>query len=225
LSDRSTRQPNPYDLGVSLETRRKLLDGALLALREQGVAGVSARSIAAAAGVNQALVFYHFGSVDELLSAACITLSKERIANYTQQLAEVTTLRQLLELSRQLHSDETDEGNITVLAQMLAGARTNPRLAEATNQALVLWTSPVEATLERLLATSPLRDVLDVPSLARAATATLIGLELYQGVDPAGADSAFTAFEQVAVFVEIADNLGPVAKRALRTILNRQKSR
>jgi AcrR family transcriptional regulator len=225
LSDRSTPQPATYDLGVSTETRRKLLDGALLALREQGVAGVSARSIAAAAGVNQALVFYHFGSVDELLSAACITLSEERIANYTQRLAEVTTLRQLLELSRQLHADETDEGNITVLAQMLAGARTNPRLAEATNQALVLWTSPVEVALERLLATSPLRDVLDVPSLARAATATLIGLELYQGVDAAGADSAFSAFEQVAVLVEIADNLGPVAKRALRTILNRQRSR
>jgi AcrR family transcriptional regulator len=210
---------------VSLETRRKLLHGALLALREQGVAGVSARSIAAAAGVNQALVFYHFGSVDELLGAACMTLSEERIANYTQRLAEVTTLRQLLDLSRKLHADETDEGNITVLAQMLAGARTNPRLAEATNEALVLWTAPVEVTLERLLAASPLRDVLDVPSLARAATATLIGLELYQGVDPAGADSAFSAFEQVAVLVEIADNLGPVARRALRTILNREKSR
>jgi AcrR family transcriptional regulator len=214
-----------YDLDVSLETRRKLLDGALLALREHGVAGVSARSIAAAAGVNQALVFYHFGSVDELLSAACMAVSEERFANYGQRLAQATTLRELLDLSRQLHAEETDKGNISVLAQMLAGARTNPRLAEATSQALELWTSPVEATLERLLATSPLRDVLDVPSLARAATATLIGLELYQAVDPAGADSAFSTFEQVAVLVEVADNLSPVAKRALRAMLNRKKSR
>lgn len=210
---------------MSLETRRKLLDGALLALREQGVAGVSARSIAAAAGVNQALVFYHFGSVDELLSAACMTVSEERFANYGQRLAQATTLRELLDLSRQLHAEETDKGNINVLAQMLAGARTNPRLADATSQALELWTSPVEATLERLLTTSPLRDVLDVPSLARAATATLIGLELYQGVDPAGAHSAFSTFEQVAVLVEVVDSLGPVAKRALRTMLNRKKSR
>jgi len=225
LSDRSTPSPPTYDLGVSIETRRKLLDGALLALREHGVAGVSARSIAAAAGVNQALVFYHFGSVDELLSAACITVSEERFTNYGQRLAEATTLRELLDLSRRLHEEETAEGNISVLAQMLAGARTNPRLAEATSQALKLWTSPVEATLERLLATSPLRDVLDVPSLARAATATLIGLELYQGVDPAGADSAFSTFEQVAVLVEVADNLSPMAKRALRTILNRRKPR
>ena len=47
------------------DTRTRLLDGALETLRTRGIAGVSARTIAAAAGVNQALVFYHFGGVDE----------------------------------------------------------------------------------------------------------------------------------------------------------------
>ncbi|MGW9038956.1 TetR/AcrR family transcriptional regulator, partial [Streptomyces sp. NPDC055721] len=55
----------------SQETRDKLLDGALRTLVEQGIAKASARAIATTAGVNQALVFYHFGSVDELLAAAC----------------------------------------------------------------------------------------------------------------------------------------------------------
>ncbi len=55
------------------DTRTKLLEGALRTLAEQGIAKTSARSVAAAAGVNQALVFYHFGSVDELLAAACGT--------------------------------------------------------------------------------------------------------------------------------------------------------
>ena len=55
---------------MTSDTRDRLLQGTIDALRTQGIAGVSARTIAAAAGVNQALVFYHFGSVDELLAVA-----------------------------------------------------------------------------------------------------------------------------------------------------------
>ncbi|HEV7628954.1 MAG TPA: TetR family transcriptional regulator, partial [Streptomyces sp.] len=46
---------------MSGDTRTKLLAGALRTVTEQGIAKTSARTIAAAAGVNQALVFYHFG--------------------------------------------------------------------------------------------------------------------------------------------------------------------
>ncbi|MYR01845.1 TetR family transcriptional regulator, partial [Streptomyces sp. SID6139] len=40
----------------SQETKTKLLEGALRTLTEQGIAKASARTVAAAAGVNQALV-------------------------------------------------------------------------------------------------------------------------------------------------------------------------
>ena len=52
------------------DTRRKLLDAAMATLRDKGIAGTSARVIAAAAGVDQALVFCHFGSVAELIGQA-----------------------------------------------------------------------------------------------------------------------------------------------------------
>ena len=45
----------------SQETKTKLLEGALRTLVDQGTAKASARTIASPAGVNQALVFYHFG--------------------------------------------------------------------------------------------------------------------------------------------------------------------
>ena len=45
------------------DTRAKLLSAAAEALRVDGVAGLSARSIATRAGVNQALIFYHFKTV------------------------------------------------------------------------------------------------------------------------------------------------------------------
>lgn len=210
---------------MSEETKRRLLDGTLAVLREQGVTGVSARAIATAAGVNQALVFYHFGSVDELLGAACIALTNERLAAYVRRLDEATTLRQLLDLSRQVHVAESEQGNVTVLAQVLAGARTDSRLAQSAAQAFQPWTDEVERTLRRLLTDSPFAEVIDVAGLTRAAAAAFIGLELYRAVDPAGAEAALVAFDQMAVLVELADDLGPVAKRALRARLRRARPR
>src|SRR5213078_627494 len=60
------------------DTRQRLVDGAIETLRTHGLAGASARTIAATAGVNQALVFYHFGSVHELLEAACVAATEAR---------------------------------------------------------------------------------------------------------------------------------------------------
>ena len=58
------------EAGRSADTRAALVAGAVQALGEVGFAGASAREIATRAGCNQALVFYHFGSVTELLLAA-----------------------------------------------------------------------------------------------------------------------------------------------------------
>jgi AcrR family transcriptional regulator len=210
---------------VSADTKQKLLDGALAAVRQHGVAGVSARTIAAAAGVNQALVFYHFGSVDDLLAAACDAATRARVAVYAEQLERVRSLRELLDVGRRLHEEERRLGNVAVLAQLLAGAQNDERLVAPTARALGMWTEPIEATLTRLLATSPVAEVADIPGLARTVAAAFIGLELYEGVDPAGATQALSALEQLAVLVEVVDELGPVARRALKAKVTRSRRR
>ena len=60
------------------ETREALVRGAVAALIEEGFAGASAREIARRAGCNQGLVFYHFGSVANLLLAALDEVSETR---------------------------------------------------------------------------------------------------------------------------------------------------
>ncbi len=45
------------------DTRAALIEAAIAALHESGFARASARRTAQRAGCNQALVFYHFGSV------------------------------------------------------------------------------------------------------------------------------------------------------------------
>ena len=198
------------------DTKQRLIDGALTAIRTHGIAGTSARSIAAAAGVNQALVFYHFGSVDDLIATACRVATEQRVASYRPRLEAVGSLRELLDLGRVLHEEERSAGNVTVLAQTLAGAQMDEKLAPPTADALALWISEIEAVLRRVLVGSPVAEMTDPAGLARAVSAAFIGLELYEGVDPAGAASALDALEQLSVLLEVVESLGPIARRALR---------
>jgi AcrR family transcriptional regulator len=207
------------------DTKQRLLDGAMNTIRSHGIAGVSARTIAAAAGVNQALVFYHFGSVDELLIAACNAATAERVSAYMQHFEAVGSLRELLDVGRSLHAEEHELGNVAVLAQMLAGAQHDEKLAQTTARALALWTAEIESVLRRVMAGSPFADLTDVPGLARAISAAFIGLELYEGVDPVGAQRALDALEQLAVLLEAADELGPIMRKAVRAKIKRTVSR
>ena len=208
-----------------MSTRERLIDGALAALREHGIAGVSARTVAAAAGVNQALVFYHFGSVDDLLTTACEAATRERVAAYRDRLAAVSTLRELLDLGRELHDEERRLGNVTVLAQLLAGAQADARLAEPVRAALHLWTAEIEAALRRILDGSPLAELADPASLATAVAAAFIGLELYDGVDRAATAAALDTLARLGALAEVMDELGPVARRALRRSVRRATDR
>ncbi|MFG1823262.1 TetR family transcriptional regulator [Microbispora bryophytorum] len=206
------------------DTRTRLLEGALETLRAQGIAGASARAIATAAGVNQALVFYHFGTVDDLLAAALRHGSEQRVAVYRARFAAVNTLKELLDLGRSLHADERAAGNLTVLAQMLAGSQMDGKLAPATADGLGMWVTEIEEVLGRVLAGSPLAEFVDVAGLARATAAAFVGLELYDGVDKDGAEQAFDSLEQLAGLVAVLEDMGPIVRRTVRSRLRKAGS-
>lgn len=206
-----------------MDTRDKLLAGTLQVLAEQGIAKASARAIATSAGVNQALVFYHFGSVDELLAAACEQGARQRVETHREALRQVTTFAGLVALARQVHEQEQAEGNVALLGQLLAGAPSHPSLGPATAAGLALWTDEVRAVLERLLGSGPLAGLVDVPGLSRALSAAFVGLELYEGVDPDGADAAFAALGDLAGLLAVLDDLNGLERAALRRRLRRAR--
>ncbi|MGW0118504.1 TetR/AcrR family transcriptional regulator [Streptomyces sp. NPDC003327] len=205
------------------DTKEKLLDGALRTLVEQGVAKASARAVATAAGVNQALVFYHFGSVDELLAAACRRGAEQRVARHRARLQAVTSLSELLAFGREMHTEERDAGHVAVLGQLLAGAQDHPVLGRATADGLDLWVVEIERVLTRVLAGTPLDGLADPAGLARAVAASFVGLELYEGVDPDGASAALGALEQLAALMAALEELNPVARKAVTYALRRTR--
>lgn len=113
------------------ETRQRIVDAALATLKQEGITGTSARAIARTGGFNQALIFYHYGGVHEVLLAGIDQLSGQRLQRYGDRLAEVRTLPELVEVAAELHREDVEEGHLTVLAQMVAGSWGSPERGAA----------------------------------------------------------------------------------------------
>jgi AcrR family transcriptional regulator len=197
-------------------TRRQLLKATLQVIREQGFSGLSARSVAAAAGVNQALIFYHFGSMDGLVAETCRQATAERVALWSGELARVADLPALVELARRLHESEAEAGNVAVLAQALAASQANKELASVVGAALSLWLEPLEATARRILQGTLLEDLLSPGDVARTVAAAFVGVELFEGVVGRQERDAFEVLERVAALAALALESGPITKAALR---------
>ncbi len=183
------------------DTRAKLVVAARRCLQAEGIAGASARAIARHGDLNQALVFYHFGSVDGLLQATAREDSAERAELYRGRLAEVTTLAGLVSVGREIHQVEQANGSATVLAQLLAGSVSSPTLAEAINDGMSTWTELISDTLRRVVTSTPLAGVVPLDDLAFAISSLFLGMELMGALDP-----------DVDRVAGLFDSLGPVSQ-------------
>lgn len=200
------------------DAKTALKAAALKVVTERGMAGTSARTIADAAGSSQGLIFYHYGSVLGPLEAAADEVSEQGAAAYRERLAGVSSLTELAELARQLHREEQEQGNVVVLAQMLAAARTHPELAPAVRANYDRLAAEVRETLHRLLSGTALASALPAEHLAHAVSAAFIGIELIPQVEDAPDADAdlFDTLADLAVLVDSVLDLGPTATAALR---------
>ena len=212
-----------HDAGMTRTdaTRASLRAAALRVVRDKGLAAASARAIAADAGLNQALIFYHFGSVAELIEAASDEAVDLRLAHYRTKFDGAQTLAELLALAHELHDTERAEGTVRVMAQLMAGAPGDPVIARATRRALAAWTGEVERTLRRLLEPTPLAEVTDPAGLAQLITATFVGIELVDGADADAAAGAFTTIERLNDLVTRLERLAPLPAKAVRAAIRR----
>jgi AcrR family transcriptional regulator len=197
--------------GRTVDTRARLMDGAIETLRSRGYAAASARTIATTAGVNQALIFYHFGSVDDLLRTACRQTAAAHLALYEARLTSASTLREVLAAGRLLP--------MSPVVQLLSGARTREGLAEVCREVVARWTDLTEQALRRLLADSALAELCDLAGLARALTAVAIGFDLYDGVDEVASANAVVALDQLCSLAEV--DFAALGRRAVRPRIDR----
>jgi AcrR family transcriptional regulator len=171
-------------------TRVALVNGAIESLRFDGFAGASARAIATRAGVNPGLVFYHFGSVADLLVAALAEVSVRRMDRYTAALAGAVTPPELVAVATDIFREDLDEGYVTVLVEMIAGAGSVPGLGEQVAALIAPWRAFAQRAITAIVAESPLASLVPVDDAAHAVVALYLGLEMLSHLDgdraPAG---------------------------------------
>jgi AcrR family transcriptional regulator len=164
--------------GRSVETRRLLVEAAITTLKENGYAGASARAIAQRAGSNQGLIFYHFGSVANLLLAALDAVSSERLAHYGASIDRAGSLVDLVSAATGIFSEDLDAGYVTVLVEMIAGASSTPGLGPEVAARIGPWTEFAQRAIDTALADSPLGSVVPSRDLAHGIVALYLGLEM-----------------------------------------------
>ncbi len=200
----------------SSDTRRALVEAAVDVLRHDGFAAATARTIAARAGVNQGLVFYHFGSVVSLLLAALDEVSAQRRERLERSLADVDRPSELVELAARVFSEDLDTGDAALLVEMIAGAASTPGLGAQVKSRMDPWTEFAVAALDRALDGSPLASVVEPAEMAHAVVALYLGLELLSHLD-GDRTAALALFDRARQFASIADLIAGAPLAPVRT--------
>lgn len=185
-------------------TKQRIMEAALETLRTNGIAGTSARAIAAIGGFNQALIFYHFGSVNRLLIEAAAWSSAQQVARYREAAAKSSSLTDLVEIARRLHADDQRSGSVTIVTQMMAASVSDPEMGRAVLAGFRGWIDLVEEALEKGLEGSPLQTLLPRHEAAYAIAAVFLGIELMERLDPAQSEAGpvFDAMASLAGLFE-----------------------
>jgi AcrR family transcriptional regulator len=184
-------------------TKNQIAEAALETLRTQGFAAATSRAIARTGGFNQALIFYHYGSLENLLLAALDLTSRERLARYEAALEKAASLQELARAARRIYREDERSGHIRVVAQMVAGSVGDPELARRVLERMEPWIDFTEQALRRFLEGSPLTALLPVRALARGVVAYYLGVNLltHLGADP-GVAALLGRLEQLAPLLD-----------------------
>jgi AcrR family transcriptional regulator len=160
------------------------MEAALEALRTVGFAGATSRTIARLGGFNQALIFYHFGSVERLLLAALDRTSEERLAAYRRLADEADSPAELLAAVTEMYRADLESGHMTVISQLVAGSLTRDDLAPQVLARMEPWIDFAEQAIERTLAGTALEGLAPPRRLAHAAITFYLGVNLLSHLDP-----------------------------------------
>lgn len=169
-------------------TAQTIVKAAIETVREKGVAGTSSRAIARRGDFNQALIFYYFGSLENLLLEALRRTSAERLERYTEVVEPIGTLEALVPAMAGLWEEDKAAGHVQVVAQLIAGSANRPELRATLVELMEPWAALAEQTLGRVLpAGLPVRDI------AFGTVVWYLGVNLVTHLDPAGSriDSLF----------------------------------
>jgi AcrR family transcriptional regulator len=143
------------------DTRLALLAAAETCLRAHGLAGLSTRRVAEAAGMPLSQIHYHFGSKDALVLALLEHQNSRLLERQEAMFAADRPLWQRWETACDYLDDDLASGYVRVLQEMTAAGWSNPEIAAAVRKLMSGWfallTRVAKETTVRFAGLGPLR--------------------------------------------------------------------
>jgi AcrR family transcriptional regulator len=210
-----TRSPRRGRRG-SQDTRQRIIDAALDTLKHEGFTGTSARTIADRGGFAQALIFYHFGTVNHLLLAALDETSGRRLAAYQTAVERAKTLPELLQTATRLYREDLAAGHITVLNELIGASPAHPELRPEIAARVQSWVRFAEDVITQALADGPLAELIPSSDAAFATVALYLGMQMLTHLngDNTATESLFATGERAAALLATLQPLpSPAANR------------
>ena len=121
------------------ETKSKILDAAFQRLAREGYAALSMREIARDAGVNHALINYHFRSKDQLVVAVLDQANRRLLERQQRMYAAPASLAQKWTEARRFYESDLASGFVRVQAELWAASLADPRLREKFIPLIQAW--------------------------------------------------------------------------------------
>ena len=194
------------------DTRARIVEAALEAVKTKGFAGTSTRAIAAIGGFNPALIFYYFGSLNDLLVAALERTSGERLARYRAAAEEAGSLSELVRLLARIYEEDVASGHIRVVSELVTGSVSQPVLAPRVLALMEPWIELTESAIERALSGSPLAELVSPRELAVAAVTFYLGANLLTQLE-GERTSVAAALDAAARLAPLVDELLTMTER------------
>jgi AcrR family transcriptional regulator len=173
-------------------------------LASQGYPRTTARAIGRTGGFAPGVIYYHFTDLDDLFIATAQFTSQARLHRYQAETGGVTRAVDLVRRLRRLYAEDSAEGHVAAVQELVAAATASTRLAEQLRAETTVWRDFAETVLRNLLSDSPLAALVPTRELATAAVAAYLGMELLSHLDAdrAAPEALFDAAERAAALAD-----------------------
>ncbi|WP_394620480.1 TetR/AcrR family transcriptional regulator [Lentzea sp. JNUCC 0626] len=167
--------PNSADRGR--RTREQLIDAAAQLVGEVGWGAVTTRLVAERAGVNPALVHYHFSSVSDLLSTAALQFATRILAESADAVRAVAPAEGVERIFADLARFTGTDPESLLLAEAFLAAHRLPALRDGLSALVVDFRARIADWLRAA-------GVPDADAVALLLSASIDGLVLHRALDP-----------------------------------------
>ncbi len=190
------------------DTKSRILDAPFRCLATSGYAALSVREIAKDAGVNHALINYHFGTKDRLVIAVLDEANQELLVRQKQMYTAPGGFAAKWAQARRFYENDIASGFVRVQAELYAASLSNPELRAQFLPRIQTWKQVVLEAVREALAMHqpPLPPAFSAEAIASLISEFWLGMEFARLIGGAEEQARHTlaldAIEQMLVALE-----------------------